>query len=181
MQVHEGHRQRAQQHGHHGGNPAVLRLLVRAFVLAAAWLPAPAKVESAARPVSVIVSTVVVMSGTARRRTVALRTPIAKGQQRDQDVAGPARRHRGCQHGDQGRNTGQHRLGRHGVSSSRRRLALTLVSRVPAQPAQSAPARKSASEVRVAVTENPARARRGEAENDHIAGHVGREHMAEAR
>ena len=37
----------------------------------------PAKRESADRPVSVIVSTVVVRSGTPRPRTVALRTPIA--------------------------------------------------------------------------------------------------------
>ena len=37
----------------------------------------PARRESAARPVSVIVSTVVVRSGTANRLTVALRTPMA--------------------------------------------------------------------------------------------------------
>src|ERR1022692_4336573 len=37
----------------------------------------PARPESAARPVRVMVSTVVVMSGTAIRRTVAFRTPIA--------------------------------------------------------------------------------------------------------
>ena len=38
----------------------------------------PASVESAASPVSVVVSTVVVMSGTPRRRTATLRAPMAK-------------------------------------------------------------------------------------------------------
>jgi hypothetical protein len=38
----------------------------------------PAKVEFAANPVKVMVSTVVVTSGTARRRMVEFRTPMAK-------------------------------------------------------------------------------------------------------
>ena len=49
-----------------------------AAILRTEPLPAPpARRESAARPVSVIVSTVVVRSGTASRLTVALRTPMA--------------------------------------------------------------------------------------------------------
>ncbi len=43
-------------------------------------LSPPARLESAARPVSVIVRTVVVRSGTASRRIVAFRTPMAKAR-----------------------------------------------------------------------------------------------------
>ena len=53
------------------------------------WLEPPAIRESAARPVSVMVSTVVVRSGTASRLTVALRTPMASASRAM--TASPAR------------------------------------------------------------------------------------------
>ena len=54
-----------------------------AAILRAEPCPEPPAIrESAARPVSVIVGTVVVRSGTASRLTVALRTPMARASRR---------------------------------------------------------------------------------------------------
>ena len=58
--------ERSGEHRQDGGDPARRALP-----------EPPATRESAARPVRVIVSTVVVRSGTASRLTVALRTPMA--------------------------------------------------------------------------------------------------------
>ena len=62
------HQRAAERAGEHGDD--------RGGTPQAALPVPPARVESAARPVIVSVSTVVVRSGTARRRTVALRMPM---------------------------------------------------------------------------------------------------------